>query len=73
MADLKNINYKAPKKRVAVFINETIFRESKAQGVREGYTFSEIVELVLEYYLANLAYTNKELAGIKKTRETKNK
>lgn len=58
---LQNIDYSAPIKRATVFINESILKESKAQAAREGYTFSAIVEMSLEYYLENLAYSEEEI------------
>jgi hypothetical protein len=70
---IKIISSTANKCIFFLFNNETIFRESKVQAIREGYTFSEIVELVLEYYLSNLAYTDKELKEIKEARKTKSK
>lgn len=56
----------SPKKRATIFINETLLRECKGQAAREGYSFSEVVEMALEIYLTEFAYGDEDAADLKK-------
>lgn len=55
---LENIDMTAEKARATIFVNETVLREFKAQAIREGYNFSDLVEEVMINHLQFLAENN---------------